>query len=1427
MRENPTRLLPNYFSAQKKRRAEANDSGEFAAQKRLKTFQSYQVHGFEPRAHSNNKNHASAAAAYPRHIGVGIAASMFPEHLASYISGESKSRRHRVAAAYLSDEPAKQQRVGVGVEVVRLTQTPSPFFAIRRPEGAGGDRLALARPGQIYPMIPAALPSMQAFEARPPQPRHVHHVRAGGATPLYLVRDELGRPELEPLENARIRQPQQPQQPPVQRVQVQAMPAKPIPAFQRTQRTPVPVLSVRDDRTEQRKVEALTSYCSHALEAMRSAAEEKFRGAGEQRRDLQTAARIEALASQALQTTTSANKGPGLEPGQDLSAVKRGLPLPCSRKPSGHIDDGGARGGVKPGACHDKAAAEDEAPKKKRRAPRDPIKTAARKAKRQEKAMEKKEWVLLGKAARIVQGANLQRAKAKGRGLGGTSAPVRRAVRRALILINKHVKVEREAAVDGERLLYRGNSCRLATERHPSLLHFNIKTVGGRRSCLACTLLWDAKKEASRSEKDLTACWEKTLGGEGGGKAITSCNDGGYTSQELYWHDNLKCCGREYEEGEACVMCDTCKRWFHCECIDMELDELEKVDTYECQGCEKQRLRAIQRAEVQAERAREKEEQAAKKTAMKAAKAKAKKGQRARGAKGLKFAKGDIEYPIEGIRFTGYGYCRYEGWDRKSPRHLGVMSPKKAKELFQDDPEGAYLGLEKLALKGNEYNAYVYYLPPGKSNDGGAESGTRFPEGFCLKGAGKKCKERKSFVTFEKVETEVKGCPCSGCYAKCDTNEELVYHWLWCQRRPDVTSDIKHIKLESLTGPKSKGSSLCGHGKTKMDRKALREVTRVHTLARKLKSSDKIKMVRVHSLVLQNLERVFAHSKNSLNVLAQALKPECPLFGGVLPCSRIGESVSTGKINKAFQWAIVSLPRIYYRLRDKFEEMAHAKGSGDVLDVTSLLQRLEKQCRVLSEPGEYSTKLFQRLSPEPCHFFCTTCSACSLTSSSCSNCGSADGLCQEICGSKCPRNSVPGDRAKESVKTSSAQDPSANSPKKEKDCTPKKKPQKKIKNVNTKPASRNSWEELVPKRNASVIRAFRYSEVIVSKLKPEKFMFHAGDIIFLYRNAMWLTKGDVNKAARKAIKCWIDRWDKSVSITGDSQIEYVMGYVECLHAKAEIGRLLPGCESKPKYSQKINKALKQHALEDIIRFNPHPFLERGRIIKTPKQYCYSCGGFQEVFKVCPTCHSDLHAVPDYDAMCEATVWTSVFEDIGVPVSACDGVAKLIHVLPLVKLLRPYRSLPQLGRDLFRLQCYFITHLIFILGAWGRRSLKPNRILLLEECSFLCLNLETVIRMKDPELVGEFSQALHILGFDASDPNLERSHRFLLNCETKSCWASPRHQFYRKYHSAYCGIIGLAEFSFEDGNVLPNELIEAFQRELTESKDEDDGEEEED
>jgi hypothetical protein len=107
-----------------------------------------------------------------------------------------------------------------------------------------------------------------------------------------------------------------------------------------------------------------------------------------------------------------------------------------------------------------------------------------------------------------------------------------------------------------------------------------------------------------------------------------------------------------------------------------------------------------------------------------------------------------------------------------------------------------------------------------------------------------------------------------------------------------------------------------------------------------------------------------------------------------------------------------------------------------------------------------------------------------------------------------------------------------------------------------------------------------------------------------------------------------------------------------------------------------------------------------------------------------------------------------------------------HALALVAPIRPYRSIERLGETAWKTQCYYITHLLFVVSHWGTLPLHNTSndnasdddgdgdgngggafscTLFIEELTFLYLNLAVAVAVGDAELVGEFLQCLWILG----------------------------------------------------------------------------------
>ena len=237
---------------------------------------------------------------------------------------------------------------------------------------------------------------------------------------------------------------------------------------------------------------------------------------------------------------------------------------------------------------------------------------------------------------------------------------------------------------------------------------------------------------------------------------------------------------------------------------------------------------------------------------------------------------------------------------------------------------------------------------------------------------------------------------------------------------------------------------------------------------------------------------------------------------------------------------------------------------------------------------------------------------------------------------------------------------------------------------------------------------------------------------------------------------------------------------------------------------RLQKALLQFDINDITGFDPH----RLEPPSTPSQHCSNCGQQNnKKMVICTSCKHTLQKKFDYGSVTDAVVWAFVFNSIDLDLE-CQSKGRhctleMADVLRILPEARKYRELDELGEDFWKLESYFVTHFIYAMSDWGERPLR--RELYMEEFKFLTSSLNYALQLDDPELVGEFIHCLFILGYSENDeattkaiPHLKEvymdSLRYLLATEKKlgsiGSWTSKASVAYARYHSAWCGVVGL-------------------------------------
>lgn len=226
-------------------------------------------------------------------------------------------------------------------------------------------------------------------------------------------------------------------------------------------------------------------------------------------------------------------------------------------------------------------------------------------------------------------------------------------------------------------------------------------------------------------------------------------------------------------------------------------------------------------------------------------------------------------------------------------------------------------------------------------------------------------------------------------------------------------------------------------------------------------------------------------------------------------------------------------------------------------------------------------------------------------------------------------------------------------------------------------------------------------------------------------------------------------------------------------------------------------------------------LSKGGLLPlTPRDHCGHCGSTNNSKHAaeCSYCQQPLSCKVDYGVLTDALVWGYCFRETNTNYTMLCSACPLQSVIKLLPLARCYQRPDELGSDFYKLQCYFLTHLIYVFSDWGQHSL--HRQLFAEEFRFIVENLLLAINeLKDPEIVGEFLQCLKILQFTPeSDPDLVPMFllgvKFLISEEKdagcKGVWTSKsgksrlgKAKDYDRYHASYCATIALMDYSFSE------------------------------
>jgi hypothetical protein len=113
--------------------------------------------------------------------------------------------------------------------------------------------------------------------------------------------------------------------------------------------------------------------------------------------------------------------------------------------------------------------------------------------------------------------------------------------------------------------------------------------------------------------------------------------------------------------------------------------------------------------------------------------------------------------------------------------------------------------------------------------------------------------------------------------------------------------------------------------------------------------------------------------------------------------------------------------------------------------------------------------------------------------------------------------------------------------------------------------------------------------------------------------------------------------------------------------------------------------------------------------------------------------------------------------------------------------------------------------------YGRYLLSPHW--LPWEYQFLRAFLEMAMAMRDPDLVGEFLDALRAFGVDDGDAQVRRGYEYLLDTQNRdgswSAWNSA--SLYTGFHATWAAIDGLRDFAWTGPDLLFRDLLPSLNR----------------
>lgn len=188
------------------------------------------------------------------------------------------------------------------------------------------------------------------------------------------------------------------------------------------------------------------------------------------------------------------------------------------------------------------------------------------------------------------------------------------------------------------------------------------------------------------------------------------------------------------------------------------------------------------------------------------------------------------------------------------------------------------------------------------------------------------------------------------------------------------------------------------------------------------------------------------------------------------------------------------------------------------------------------------------------------------------------------------------------------------------------------------------------------------------------------------------------------------------------------------------------------------------------------------------------------------CRAPLTRMSRYRLWCNAFTGAYCAERYGVPFRA--RYRDVVRWLPQ---MRPYRIDGRSSTATFYDIAYTITHLVYTLNDYGLYRLEPAW--LPWEYEFLRTYIDTAIACDDPDLVGEFLDALRAFGQPEDDAAVARGYDYVLGAQNAdgSWGAWDADTLYTGFHATWAAIDGLREFAWQGPALFWPDLKPSLER----------------